>query len=186
MTLEIIEQDVMGDFPYVIAKIVREEIPESILSKYNFPKFHYVAYVGLPKSHPWYGLHYDDEGLESIKVNGGLTFSDHEQISSTKFNKQRTEYLLRSVEGEFDDVYYDSLPKFEEPKPKEPYPIDTSMDLWWIGWDYAHSWDHDEDGNPTSTLDDVKEDVINAISECAKAWTDHHNGGIAAEGKRNG
>ena len=36
---------------------------------------HLCGYVGVPKSHPWYGLGYDDIDAE---IHGGLTFSQHE------------------------------------------------------------------------------------------------------------
>jgi hypothetical protein len=35
------------------------------------------GYVGLPKSHPYFGKHYDDVDDENIQVHGGLTFSGY-------------------------------------------------------------------------------------------------------------
>ena len=33
------------------------------------------GYVGLPRSHPYHGKHYND--IQDIEVHGGLTFSDY-------------------------------------------------------------------------------------------------------------
>lgn len=34
------------------------------------------GYVAIPKDHPLYGKHYDDEAASHIEAHGGLTFSD--------------------------------------------------------------------------------------------------------------
>lgn len=34
------------------------------------------GYVGVPRTHPAYGKHYDDESLCGVEVHGGLTYSE--------------------------------------------------------------------------------------------------------------
>lgn len=35
------------------------------------------GYVGIPESHPLFGIHYLDEDFKGIDVHGGVTFTDH-------------------------------------------------------------------------------------------------------------
>lgn len=43
----------------------------------------YIAYVFIPESHPWHGLHYDTiEELYEPEAHGGLTFSDERDFNS--------------------------------------------------------------------------------------------------------
>ena len=66
------------------------------------------GYVGLNKESGFYEINYNDSYLQSVKVHGGLTFSD----------------------------------KFKD------------SDLWWIGYDCAHSGDY-SNFNPTGKVRDV-------------------------------
>ena len=58
---------VLGDFPCSIWK------HDSLA--------HLCGYVGLPKSHPWFGLGYDEIDVE---IHGGLTWSQHEETPGGK------------------------------------------------------------------------------------------------------
>lgn len=58
------------------------------------------GYVGVPKSHPWFGLGYDE--LEGVDVHGGLTFAG----PCSKGGKE-CESVCHSVEpGEDDEVWW--------------------------------------------------------------------------------
>ena len=73
------------------------------------------GYVGVPRSHPAYGKHYDDEALLDIGVHGGLTFSDKCQHDGDQTDVSQS--ICHVVEpGEDDDV-------------------------WWVGFDCAHAFD---------------------------------------------
>jgi hypothetical protein len=37
--------------------------------------FHLCGYVGVPKTHPFFGLDYEQTGISGIEIHGGLTFS---------------------------------------------------------------------------------------------------------------
>ena len=57
-----------------VAFYVLGDLPCSIWRQSNFGQL--CGYVGLPKSHPWYGQGYGDINVE---VHGGLTWSQHEK-----------------------------------------------------------------------------------------------------------
>lgn len=48
---------------------------------------HFCGYVGVRKTHPLYGKHYDDKELWETHVHGGLTFSDKARFSDVFKNK---------------------------------------------------------------------------------------------------
>lgn len=85
-----IEFGVLGDLPYSI---------------WQHSLGHLCGYVGVPRSHPWYGLFCDNI---DVRVHGGLTYCGEE------------------------------LPKRNRLK---PYPHDTRLAIWWIGFDCAHAGD---------------------------------------------
>jgi hypothetical protein len=71
------------------------------------------GYVGVPESHPAYGVDFDDmyEKYPDINVHGGLTFSN----------------VCAEDEG-------------DEAVCHVPYP-GRSANVWWLGFDCAHAWD---------------------------------------------
>jgi hypothetical protein len=70
------------------------------------------GYVGVPENHKAFELHYDAELVRGINVHGGLTFSDH----CTKGGAEETHICHVPAPGEPDNV-------------------------WWFGFDCAHSGD---------------------------------------------
>jgi hypothetical protein len=70
------------------------------------------GYVGVPKGHRWYGLHYDRINSGDTDVHGGLTFSEKCDETATE------EHGICHV-----------------PEPGRP------KDVWWLGFDCAHGWD---------------------------------------------
>jgi hypothetical protein len=72
------------------------------------------GYVCIPKDHPWYGKHYDDECYNDVEVNGGLTFS--EMIEGEGIQPWFMEYMGEYVIG-FDTAHsrdnLDIWPKHE-------------------------------------------------------------------------
>ena len=69
------------------------------------------GYVGVARDHPFYGKNYDDVDVEAVEAHGGLTFADR-CVPEDKENS-----ICHIVEpGEDDDV-------------------------WWFGFDHAHSGD---------------------------------------------
>ncbi|MEK9810388.1 MAG: hypothetical protein VW362_08065 [Candidatus Nanopelagicales bacterium] len=77
---------------------------------------HLCGYIGVTPGHPWYGKDYEEIGAD---VHGGLTFAQHERRDQ-RFNWDTERWL------EIDS---------------EPYPHDTGMDVWWVGFDCAHLGD---------------------------------------------
>jgi len=82
------------------------------------------GYVGVPKDHPFYGLHHDDNNIEQVNgkwidVHGGLTYSDYPQIitdmsDSLCFSKEEVlEHLINN----------------------------PNHDTWYFGFDCAHAGD---------------------------------------------
>lgn len=57
------------------------------------------GYVGIPKTHPFYGLDYDSEELNDIIIHGGLTFS-------SRVDKYPDHWILGFDCAHFDDKVY--------------------------------------------------------------------------------
>jgi len=47
-----------------------------IASRMGFGEWR-CGYVGVPKTHPWFGKGYNDEGPINCDVHGGLTYADN-------------------------------------------------------------------------------------------------------------
>jgi hypothetical protein len=43
----------------------------------------WCGYVAVKPDHPWHGLDYQAEGLNDLDVHGGLTYSDHQDVTQT-------------------------------------------------------------------------------------------------------
>ena len=98
---------------------------------------HLCGYLGLPPCHPWSGLDYDDI---DASVHGGLTWAGYETIFR-RTNPARLKHLMERFKGDHShDTEYESLPRFIE-EPTGPYPHDTGLNLFWIGFDCAHLGD---------------------------------------------
>lgn len=107
---------VLGDFP---ASIHRHD-----------EMGHLCGYLGIPPSHPWYGKDYDN--IEA-QVHGGLTFVGYEKIA-LRPNPARVQWLIHNQEGEVPARFID-IPR------DKPFPHDTGLDIWWVGFDCAHASD---------------------------------------------
>src|SRR5689334_3749339 len=71
------------------------------------------GYVGVPSEHPAYGKHYDQVDYDQVSPHGGLTFSNHCAKSGDE-----------------------SRMVCHVPDPGE------SDQVWWLGFDCAHSGDY--------------------------------------------
>lgn len=80
---------------------------------------HLCGYIGLPPSHPWHGKEYDDIEAD---VHGGLTFAESETECRRPLHP----------------IDWEKGPEWELVEKPTPYPHDTGLGLWWIGFDCAH------------------------------------------------
>jgi len=120
-----IEFGIAGDLPYFIWENKWSEGTSRINETWH------TAYLALPKRHPWYGKHYDDDCFEDVRINGGLTFAD-------------TGAEGRNKEWQDDD--WDRI---------------VSMGVWILGADWHHLDNHDPyTGKMLYTLDEVREDIL--------------------------
>lgn len=97
---------------------------------------HLCGYIGLPPCHPWYGRHYDDI---PASVHGGLTLSHHERMG----HPAEIARLEARVADPHTAIrwFYESELAAEKAGDGDPYPYDTGLDIWWIGFDCGHAWD---------------------------------------------
>jgi len=73
----------------------------------------WCGYVGLPKGHPWWSVHYSDEDFADPQVHGGVTFTGH---LSADFSAHMLHKMLEL--GLIPD------------------------ELWWVGFDCNHWGDY--------------------------------------------
>jgi len=152
---------VLGDFP---ASIHRQD-----------GLGHLCGYLGVPKPHPWYGLDYDQIDAD---VHGGLTYFGHETVSYRSSESRREFLYSRSLNGWSEEDYkaYAALPRWDS-QGTEPFPHDTGLDIWWVGFDCAHSsdlvpglWLHIGTGGVYRDLDYVRAELEKLASQAAAAY----------------
>lgn len=98
---------------------------------------HLCGYIGVPKGHPWYGKDHD---MIEANVHGGLTYFGTEKIHFYP-SQARLDYLINLSESEPDNGEYDKLPQWDTKERQDPFPHDTGLDIWWLGFDCAHGND---------------------------------------------
>jgi len=141
------------------------------------------GYIGVPPSHPWYGVWYNDIQCD---VHGGLTYSAWEThglsskvcIDGEERYPTKEEYAnSRSPLDEGSIWNRMTFPKIDEPK-EEPYPHDTGMDLYWIGFDCAHAMDIipgidgslSRNGSTYKDEEYVRNEIAGMVSQAAEVY----------------
>ena len=178
---EVVESGVMGDFPYAITRAswkFPESLPESTIKLIG--KEWFCGYIGLSPSHPWYGKDNDEI---PIQCHGGLTFAQREH-NDREYNMEQMKYLHATMptqyggEGlEYDQEEFDKIPKYLPKEPnEEAYPIDTGMDVWQIGFDCHHGYDHDEEtGESMWRPEEVRYEIQKMVAQAAKVASEYHS-----------
>lgn len=108
-------------------------------SVWRHPTGHLCGYLGVPKGHPWYELHYDDIQAD---VHGGLTFAGGEYIRLTPSEEWLNRFCSMSrmpTTEELDAL--NALPIWTTVTRDTPFPHETGLSLWWVGFDCAHEGD---------------------------------------------
>jgi len=125
---KLIESSILGDFPVAIW--------ETSLG-------HLCGYLGVPPAHPWYGHHYDDLNVD---VHGGLTFE-----AASRYGHPSTVAWLSEHEATatIAPSFYARRLAHEQEYAGEAtnYPIETEMDIWWLGFDCGHLGDASRPGS---------------------------------------
>jgi len=108
------------------------------------------GYIGVPPSHPWYGKSYNDVEAE---CHGGLTYSGHETWGHPAYisylESRQSALMEDKVPAGFPSMkplvsmYERKLEEEEKEKAgtSKGFPYETGLDVWWIGFDCAHSGD---------------------------------------------
>ena len=73
---------IVWDYPSAIVRHDHAERAWPSLQACGLPCWWYCAYVGLEKSHSYYGRPFLDPPVSSLLVHGGLSFSDWRQPHS--------------------------------------------------------------------------------------------------------
>jgi hypothetical protein len=99
------------------------------------PLGHWCGYVGVPRSHPWYGKSYLDEVKPSSNMLGSRTSEDHGAID-----------LLIAALGGGDPSERLSISLCMRVHGGLTYaedcvPCEAASALWWFGFDCAHAGD---------------------------------------------
>ena len=133
------------------------------------------GYLGVPPSHPWWGKWYGDIDCE---VHGGLTYSsweDHGLRMKILFDGK--EELPIEYPRTIDDDFWSRFeyPKIDKPQP--PYPHDTGLNLYWVGFDCAHIYDtvpgapYKQEARATYKNEEyVRNELIRLASQAAEAY----------------
>ena len=114
------------------------------------PFKNFNGYVGVPKTHPYWGLPYEDV---PVRVHGGLTFGS-QGYSDTIFEKIKR--WFHRLQWKF--VKTRSRKMYEGGSMSTLWP---DKNLWWFGWDTSHLddkicyGDGDERGWRVWSMDDV-------------------------------
>lgn len=97
------------------------------------------GYVAIPPAHPAYGKDCNDL---NVTVHGGLTYGKHTILGSAPA-VALLEKKIEEWSGTSPNFYKRILANEHKHsgKPRN-YPIETSGDLWWLGFDCNHLWDY--------------------------------------------
>lgn len=117
------------------------------------------GYVGVPRSHPYYGKHYDHEDV-SVEVHWGLTFANLCAPAPTPESWERFKERGRRAQKEAKGYPNGDSARFlrerilelenygayvvwsEAAKVCHRVEPGEDDDVWWLGFDCAHSGDH--------------------------------------------
>ena len=124
---KLLESFILGDFPAAI---------------WEHSLGHLCGYLGIPPMHPWYGHHYDDLDVD---VHGGLTFG-----AASRYGHPATvAWLAKREAAATGPSFYTRRLALEQEHAGQAtnYPIETEMDIWWLGFDCAHSGDASRPGS---------------------------------------
>lgn len=107
---------------------------------------HRCGYVGIPKSHTLWGIHYNDNKLNKLDVlNDDIGKRNVITLLFVGNNKYTSPSVYFDVHGSI--TYSDS----------GNYPIEND-DLWWYGYDCAHYGDKKD-------LDNIQKDLLGLLLE---------------------
>jgi hypothetical protein len=138
----LIEDGVIGDFPYAIW--------------FNEASGTHCGYLGVPPGHPWYGRPRLGDFYD-VDVHGGVTYTESSITGHKATVDDLKDRLKDAIKTSLDDTMteliregFAGLVKMherhldrEQEAIGEPrgFPTETDADVWWVGFDCNHYWD---------------------------------------------